>query len=387
MRKRAALVLIISFALFLVTLPAFQLIIRSGDSGAEEDGDTAKAGGIFSGLNMPESRKLPQSATVSADRPVVLPDDHGSHPAFRLEWWYLTFVLEDTQPEASSGPDEYGLQFTLFRFINDGYDPNNWADNQWWMGHASLHSAVSHEFEERFAAGGTGMAGVTTAPFSAFIDNWRWQAQGNALTPSELKFTINRHTDITLSLTANGPSVLHGQQGYSTKSASEQYRSYYYSQPFIQANGVINSHGEKTEVTGSGWFDHEWSSQLASDDALGWDWFSLHLDNGDKVMAFRMHVNNLAPYVTGTYIFSDGRSETLSQHDLSLVPDGAETFHGLTAQVRWNMKIPSKNLDLIIRPFKTGQWNEGRFSYYEGRVNVEGTHSGQGFMELTGQNP
>ena len=104
-------------------------------------------------------------------------------------------------------------------------------------------------------------------------------------------------------------------------------------------------------------------------------------------MAFRMHVNNLAPYVTGTYIFSDGRSETLSQHDLSLVPDGAETFHGLTAQVRWNMKIPSKNLDLIISPFKTGQWNEGRFSYYEGRVNVEGTHLGQGFMELTGQNP
>ena len=100
MRKQAARVLIISFALFLVTLPAFQLITRSGDSGAEEDGNTAKAGGIFSGLNMPESRKLPQSATVSADRPVVLPDDHGSHPAFRLEWWYLTFCLLYTSDAA-----------------------------------------------------------------------------------------------------------------------------------------------------------------------------------------------------------------------------------------------------------------------------------------------
>lgn len=84
--------------------------------------------------NMTQSR----AATVERDKPLQLPQDHKSHPDFQLEWWYLTFVLEDEKQNA------YGMQFTLFRFRNNGTKPtaqyeSDWSNTQQWMGHASLH--------------------------------------------------------------------------------------------------------------------------------------------------------------------------------------------------------------------------------------------------------
>ncbi len=45
---------------------------------------------------------------VTPGRELRFPRDHGSHPEFRVEWWYVTGVLE-----ASAGP--LGFQITFFR--------------------------------------------------------------------------------------------------------------------------------------------------------------------------------------------------------------------------------------------------------------------------------
>ena len=37
------------------------------------------------------------------------PEDHGSHPAFRIEWWYVTANLTGDDGQ------RYGIQWTLFR--------------------------------------------------------------------------------------------------------------------------------------------------------------------------------------------------------------------------------------------------------------------------------
>lgn len=325
----------------------------------------------------------PVATLVSKDHPVLLPDDHKSHPDFDIEWWYLTFVLEDTQGHP------FGLQFTLFRFANDQRYQSNWSDNQLWMGHASLHTRTKHYFEERFGSGGVGNVFVSeplakAKLFSAQLDNWQWQSETSSLTPSTLTFTINDAASVTLQLSASGPLIKQGDNGYSIKTADEQYRSYYYSQPFIQAEGQIQFGSETLLVTGNGWFDHEWTSELANDNALGWDWFSLHLDNGDKVMAFRMHVNGQPPYVTGTYITAAGNQQTLSDSTVELTPVDSETLGEHHYPVKWRMQIPDKALDIILTPFKPGQRNDGRFPYYEGRIEINGTHAGSGFLELTG---
>ncbi|HAM18810.1 MAG TPA: hydrolase, partial [Alteromonas macleodii] len=277
---------------------------------------------------------------------IELPRDHMSHPGFQLEWWYLTFVLsaEDGQ--------EFGLQYTLFRFNTELNAPpsvkvnaensaevnannhiaKNWTNGQQWMGHASLHTAEQHYFEERFASGGVGNAYVNQQPFTTVIDDWAWKAaqaevqtgaESKAMFPSVLKVAFGQSSThhpvringkipttaadslselndapsvsavkVSLNLDTYGPFIKQGDNGYSKKTQDERLRSYYYSQPFINAKGTLNIEGNSVRVTGKGWFDHEWTSHLANSEAMGWDWFSLHLDDGSKLMAFRMHAMN-----------------------------------------------------------------------------------------------
>ena len=323
-------------------------------------------------------------AQVVPERPVVWPQDHASHPAFALEWWYLTFVLSDEQQR------QYGLQFTLFRFTtNPPYD-SHWTNGQQWMGHASLHTPTAHFYEERLAGGGVGNAGVSAAPFMLAIDNWQWVSANTDLFPSVLQFSIQNDVSVELALTTSGPLIAHGQGGYSEKSASGKYRSYYYSQPFIQASGQLaigpkqGSAATAVKVKGQGWFDHEWSSQLANNDALGWDWFSVHLKDGAKLTVFTMHVKGEAPYTTGTFITAHGESTTLAGDALSITASGYEAINGQQVPVEWQIDLAEPAMHLTIKPFKPGQWNPGRVAYYEGRIQVSGSHQGTGFMELTG---
>lgn len=360
-------------------------------------------------------------SSVTRDKPIVLPKDHQSHPDYQLEWWYLTFVLAD------DNNNQYGLQYTLFRFntpTSTSTPPNHWANSQQWMGHASLHTPSQHFFEERFAAGGVGNAFVNNAPFEAVIDNWAWVTSDKpssteySLFPSSLNFTITspeaqlqrlvssnqEHVEspkisVYFSLNNYGPAIKQGDEGYSPKTQDERLRSYYYSYPFINAQGKIVIDDKAIKVSGLGWFDHEWTSHLANSEAMGWDWFSLHLDNGDKLMAFRMHAAKSKAlttmsdmFTTGSYITSDGRKYTLSSEHLSLLPLEKETITTSTGvrevPTSWRIVLNDTAmglaLDVNITPFKTNQWNNGTFSYYEGRVNVSGSHTGSGFLELTG---
>ncbi|WP_414828083.1 lipocalin-like domain-containing protein [Alteromonas sp. H39] len=339
-------------------------------AGCSEHSSIAPSQSLFSSNNS-------HGAAVSKGTPLQFPRDHGEHYAHQLEWWYLTFVLED------ENETPYAAQFTLFRFL--GNDSNSsWSSGQLYMAHGALHSRHHHAFSERFARGKVGNAGVTTAPFSAFLDDWAWQSQSAELFPSTLTMTLHRSASLVLNMESTGPLVLHGDDGYSEKSADGNFRSYYYSQPFINVSGELTLNDKRVAVSGNGWFDHEWTSELANDNALGWDWFSLHLDNGDKVMAFRMHVDKQAPHITGTYITKQGNARTLPASAFTLLPETTTKLGDKQLPLHWRMTIPKEGIDVSLRPFKTDQLNRGRFSYYEGRIEISGSHTGAGFMELTG---
>ena len=362
-------------------------------------GDLSKSNSEDSSKNKSEDGSVSDSSTssfqsVNITTPLVLPQDHGSHPDYQLEWWYLTFVLEDDDK------NEFGLQFTLFRFATakETQDTSSWSTPQQWMGHASLHAKDEHFFEERLAAGGVGNAFVKPAPFNAVIDDWSWQSKSDSPFPASLQFSINNDVDIALSLTAKGPFVKQGDKGYSKKTEDARLRSYYYSQPFIDASGTLDINNTTFNVKGLGWYDHEWTSHLANSNAMGWDWFSLHLDDGSKLMAFRMHATGAGTkgtknrgseiYTTASYITASGDKETLALNEISIMPLDNEQITTLNTErdvpTTWQITIPSKDVDITVSPFKSGQWNSSVFAYYEGRVNVTGTHKGAGFMELTG---
>ncbi|GAC31815.1 lipocalin-like domain-containing protein [Paraglaciecola polaris] len=335
-----------------------------------------------------DSTPAVKGTPASPNYVITLPADHLAHPDFSVEWWYLTANLHD-----ENGAD-YAFQWTLFRFKTRD-QINAWDNGQSYMAHVSLHSKNKHWFAERFARGGVGNAGVTEQPLSLFLDDWQWQAdEGQGLLfPSTI--TVRNIPDtqmkqpaqdieVSLHLSTHGPFVLHGQKGYSVKSVTPPLASHYYSQPFIQVTGGLRVNGQEHQLTGQGWFDHEWSSQLMDTSTAGWDWFSIHLDNGAKIMAFRMRLPGQTDYISGSYIEPNGTSTALSSSELALVPHSQTQVAGRLFPLTWRLSLANKNIELKLQANKSDQLNSGRFAYYEGALNISGTHSGKGFMELTG---
>ena len=345
------------------------------------------------------------------------PQDHGTHDQFDIEWWYLTANLQD---EAG---DPYGLQWTLFRFKNsrprssqaEGNNSSSslknspitlnestvsldkkWHNDQIYMAHASIHSLDTHWFSEKFARGGVGNAGLTVLPLNLFIDDWQWlNSDGDTgLFPSTLTFSAtdtskpNAEASATFTLNQTGPLVQHGDNGFSVKSNSG-HASHYYSAPFISIEGELTQAIDTVttapiKLKGQAWFDKEWTSQLLDTGTQGWDWLSLHLDDGNKIMAFRMRLKNQDDYVTGSYINSTGEQITLQPGDLTLQPVSVKKVDGRQLPLIWKLIIPSKKIDLTISTLKDKQWNNAAVPYYEGMVKIEGSHGGVGFLELTG---
>jgi predicted secreted hydrolase len=328
---------------------------------------------LFSGL----SKQSVKQIQVQPAYPINFPADHVSHPEYAVEWWYVTANLRDQQGR------HYALQWTLFRFRADG-DPTPWANEQQFMAHAGLHSADNSWFEERFARGGVGNAGVSQVPFQAYLDNWRWSSTSAELFPSSLQFTIEQDVRVNLNLSTNGDFVLHGMQGYSRKLRGSTQASYYYSQPHIAVEGTVAIANKDINVSGQAWFDHEWTSQYLDPNTQGWDWFSIHLHNGDKLMLFNMRHQREADFWSGSLIKSDGKKFHLDEQDIQAHVIKRYEIAGRSLPLEWSIQLPEHKIDITVLPFKKNQWNSGIFSYYEGGTIISGSHTGRGFIELTG---
>lgn len=313
---------------------------------------------------------------------IDFPADHGMHPDYRIEWWYLTANLMDDQG------NHWGLQWTLFRQSLSAIQiEQGWSNNQLWMAHGAISTPEGHQFEQRFARGGIGQAGVSLAPhFEAWIDDWVWQAETNSLFPAQLQFRI-ADKQVNMQLSSNADLVLHGDEGYSQKSQQGQ-ASYYYSQPQIQINGTING----TQLSGAAWLDREWSSQPLAPNQSGWDWFSLHLNDGYKLMLYQLRHDDGQHWLSGSWVDGVGKVQHLTKDDIELkvldkreIKTSEETTHQLPLE--WQIKLPTLYRNWTVRALYDQQWMDARFPYWEGVVLVKdekGDETGVGYMELTG---
>ncbi|UVC06805.1 iron ABC transporter permease [Rhizobium sp. TH2] len=315
--------------------------------------------------------------------PLQFPRDFGAHPDFRIEWWYLTANLK-----GDDGKD-YGVQWTLFRSALAPTDKADWSSPQVWLGNAAITTPDHHYVSERLARGGILQAGVTASPFSAWIDDWNMTAR--AISGELLPDVSLSHLDLAasgadftykLELDASEPLVLHGDRGFSVKSETGQ-ASYYYSQPSYAVKGTLKLPGGDVAVTGQAWLDREWSSQPLSPDQSGWDWFSLHLDGGEKLMCFRLR-DSRGGYTSGTWIAADGTSTPLKQGEIKLTPLGTTTVAGHTVPIEWKIDLPSKSLSITATALNRKAWMATRFPYWEGPISFKGSHHGWGYLEMTG---
>ncbi|WP_298848067.1 lipocalin-like domain-containing protein [uncultured Ruegeria sp.] len=301
------------------------------------------------------------------------PKDHGPHPGFRIEWWYLTANLTDDKGR------DYGIQWTLFRSALKPFEAEGWQSPQIWMGHAAATTPTGHFFAERLSRGGIGQAGVTAQPFEAWIDEWRMAGADM----DTLTLTANGNDfGYELSLAAQGPLVFHGDAGYSVKSADGQ-ASFYYSQPFYSVQGVLQLRDGDVQVTGQGWLDREWSSQPLAADQSGWDWFSLSFDDGDKLMAFRLR-GGRGDFTSATWINSDGSTEAIPNGSIRLTPLSSDEVAGREVPTQWRVLLADRDIDVEVSAQTPDAWMGTRFEYWEGPVTVTGSHDGVGYLEMTG---
>ena len=336
------------------------------------------------------------------NQPLSFPQEHAAHPDYRIEWWYLTANLEDADGEP------LGLQWTLFRQAlmppNERPAPTPWAADQLWMAHMAISQGEQHQVAERFGRSHSqaslntpqdSQAGVMISPFYAWLDDWQLKAQESDSSDfSHLTLTAYSGEGASrfgyrLELTAEGPLVLHGEEGFSQKAANGQ-GSMYYSQPFWRINGEVTINGETKTVSGRGWLDREWSSQLLDARQSGWDWFSIHLNDGHKLMAFQLRGGSAqnADYRSGTWITPQGDATPLASDDITLTPLATSAVAGRNVPTQWRLEIPSVGIDINIEAPHANRWMTTSVPYWEGEVVVNdrasGEPLGEGYLEMTG---
>jgi len=362
-------------------------------------------------------------ARVTGPRVMQFPRDHGPHLDYQTEWWYYTGNLQ-----AKDGR-RFGYQLTFFR---RGLTPgavearkSDWATNQIYFAHFAITDAKNntHNATEIFERGATGLAGAyasdgSSEPFRVWIDNWsaegvnRQAARPERSEGSNVKLMADDgKMSLDLELDAAKPPVVHGENGVSQKTDAAGNASYYVSFTRMLTQGTVRINGETFQVTGDSWFDHEWGTTALGANAVGWDWFSIQLDDNrddtrssstldvpgrdraSEIMFFQIRNKDgsIEPFSSGTLIEAGSATRFLKREDVKI--SVLDTWTSPASQgnypSKWRVEIPSANLDLTLTPLVADQEMRVSFTYWEGAVNIKGTSNGkpvrgQGYVELTG---
>ncbi len=327
-------------------------------------------------------------------RAFSFPADHGPHPEFRNEWWYVTGNLD------TSGGRRFGYELTIFRFALAPRNPTSlsaWRSNQVYIAHLAVTDPEADRFltDEKFSRGAAGLAGATATPFAVWIDDWRIARRGDGGDGPREAWSLEAASDefaLTFELDALKPPVLNGDAGLSQKSDEPGNASYYYSLTRIATRGTIRIGDETFDVNGSSWLDREWSSSALDPGQVGWDWFALQLDDDTELMYYSIRRTDGSEdhNSAGTLTARDGNAVKVTSDDVRLtVLDTWDSPAGGTYPARWRLAVPAEELTLEIVPVMADQELFTTVRYWEGAVDVTGYRgqepiSGRGYVELTG---
>ncbi len=349
-------------------------------------------------LRKPAEATLPSASLVAdlseggdfvradAPREWDFPADMGAHPDFQTEWWYYTGNLETADGQ------HFGYQLTFFRRALVAADERTernsaWGADQIYMAHFAISDvdAERHEAFERFSRGSAGLAGVESAPYQVWLEDWQVEEIGE----NQYRL-VAQQGDFALDLVLNDVKgiILQGDEGYSQKGADAGNASYYYSQTRMQTSGTVRTERGNFDVNGLSWKDHEFSTSALSEGQVGWDWFSLQLDDGSELMFFQIRRadGSIDPFSSGTYIDSNGGTTHLErkQFDIQVRSEWESPQSGGVYPSAWTVSIPDLNLELDIEPYFNAQEMDVSYFYWEGAVQVSGSLTGSGYVEMTG---
>jgi predicted secreted hydrolase len=322
---------------------------------------------------------------VKPGRTFAFPADHGAHPGFRTEWWYVTGTVK-----TAKGKD-LGFQITFFRTRPrvDPRNPSKFAPQQILFAHAAVSDPAIGKLlhDQRAARGGFGIAEAKIGDADVHIKDWRFVRLADGRFSARI---AARGFALNLMFKPTQQPLLQGEGGYSRKGTDPKSASYYYSLPQLATTGTIKRGASTEIVTGRSWLDREWSSRYLGGAAIGWDWTGLNFDDGAALMAFRIRsADGRSLWAGGTFRRANGASVTLKPGDVAFTP--MRTWRskrtGATYPVAQilTIKLPEGVKRLTLTPMFADQELDARSSglpvYWEGLVRTE---DGRGYLELTG---
>ncbi len=304
----------------------------------------------------------------------VFPRDHAAHFAFATEWWYYTGHLR-----AEDGR-RFGYELTFFRSGLRPGDPqprpgqSRWRGNQVYPAHLALTDERGRRFvyDERFAREALGIGRASDRGLDVAVGDWT--LRGTA------RIRMQAATDamaIDLTQTPEKPPAAHGRDGVSLKGGCASCASHYYSLTRLRTAGSLRYGGRALRVDGTSWMDHEFGSDELQRDQVGWDWFSVQLDDRREIMDYRLRRRDgaVAPESSGSLIDARGAVRHLALTDVVVDPTGTwkSPHTGAVYPSGWRLRVPSARLDLVLVPLLADQElasTAGGTSYWEGAVDV-----------------
>jgi predicted secreted hydrolase len=302
------------------------------------------------------------------------PRDHFEHEDFRTEWWYYTGNV------MAAGGERFGFELVFFRqgARHESENKSAWVAEDLYLAHAAFTDVRGKKFwyDERLSRQGPGIAGANFDQRRIWNGNWSslWNGENQTLD------AVTEHFRFHLQLTPVKPFVIQGENGVSQKAQGKGRASHYVSFPLLKVSGTMNA----LPVSGQAWMDHEWFTEQLAADQVGWDWFSVQLEDNTELMLFelRRKDGSIDPYSSGTFIYAGGRARHLRHEDFSLQP----LKYWQKYPVEWRLRVPSLNIDLTCRAVLPNQVlrAKGGPDYWEGAVDYSGTQKGVGYLEMTG---
>lgn len=339
-------------------------------------------------------------ASALEPRRFEFPLDHGPHPAFRQEWWYVTGNLDAVDGE------RFGFELTFFRVALEpphvaspattpeagaAGTASAWRTREIYVAHFAVTDVSQGRFRsaQKLSRAALGLAGAEALPLRVWLDDWSLEASSPAvwrLRAAQPGYAIE------LDLEPQGSPVLNGIDGLSRKSDRPEDATYYYSIPRLLVHGRLVRGDRPLEVRGLAWFDREWGSGGLGPREAGWDWFGLQLEDGSALMfyALRDKDGQRDVHSAGSWVAADGTARLLANADVDIAVTGEwRSASGARYPAGWHIRVPALALDLTARPVLADQELQTTPRYWEGAVDVSGerhgaTLGGRGYVELVG---
>ncbi len=315
---------------------------------------------------------------------LVFPRDHGAHPGQRTEWWYIT-------GQARAGGREFGFQVTFFRSRIEATQgmTSRFAAKQLLFAHAAVTDVQGRKLwhDQRIAREGFEVALAARDDLRVRLRDWslRRQSDGYHALVTAGEFTLD------LLCAPTQPVLLQGDHGLSRKGPQVENASYYYSHPQLAVRGAITLRGQRFEVNGKAWLDHEWSDEYLHPEAVGWDWLGMNLDDGGALTAFQLRRQDGSALWDGGSFRPQAGLSIFSPGEVALSPQRRWTSPMSQASypVEWIVRTPADSY--TVKAVIDNQELDSRGStgtiYWEGLSDLldsNGKRVGHGYLEMTG---